>query len=343
MNSPTTKYRSTAMHRNVIAFSISYQRENLLARGLGLEHVRELLIRLARPILRQGASLAYGGNWKETEDNFTYDLLRLISAEQEDNSQGGADTSLQIGMLYNHSSWPHYLDISRRIEAQWINACRIVRVTQQQAGFSQAEIASDVDLQNKTPRAIFNAAVTLSTMRRLMTTTMSIDIPGARPPEEIPPVKARILLGGRLDGFSGFLPGIFEEALVTFESDRPLYILGGFGGAAETLANAILAGGNKCPEELTVEWLTARNPNLANLLEIAHGFTMPANGRTTEELLAALFAFIKRARANPSGVLNTGLNTAETRELLTTRNVAVAVKLVRQGLVRMGKLPRLSA
>lgn len=343
MNSSPKKYRSTAMHRNVIAFSISYQRENLLARGLGIEHVRELLIRLARPILRQGASLAYGGNWKETNDNFTYDLLRLISAEQEDNSHGGADTSLQIGVLYNHSSWPHYLGISRRIEAQWINACRIVRVTEQQAGFSATEIASDADLQNKTPRAIFNAAVTRSAMRRLMTASMFIDIPGANAPEEIPPVKARILLGGRLAGFSGFLPGLFEEALVTFESNRPLYILGGFGGAAETLAKAILAGGNKCPEELTVDWLTARNPDLANLLEIARGFAMPANARTTKDSLAALFAFLKRARANPSGVLHTGLNDADTRELLTTRDVAVAVKLVRQGLVTTEKLPRLSA
>lgn len=79
-----------------------------------------------------------------------------------------------------------------------------------------------------------------------MTASMFIDIPGANAPEEIPPVKARILLGGRLAGFSGFLPGLFEEALVTFESNRPLYILGGFGGAAETLAKAILAGGNKC-------------------------------------------------------------------------------------------------
>ena len=135
MTSTPRKYRSRAIEQSVIAFSVSYQRENLLARGMGLEHLRELLIRLARPILRQGASLAYGGHWKETEDNFTYDLLRLISAEQEDNSLGGSDTNLQIGILYNHSAWPHYLGISRTIEAQWINACRIVRVTQQQAGF----------------------------------------------------------------------------------------------------------------------------------------------------------------------------------------------------------------
>jgi hypothetical protein len=343
MNSATTKYRSSAMHRNVIAFSISYQPENLLARGLGLEHIRELLIRLARPILRQGASLAYGGHWEVKNDNFTYDLLRLISAEQEDNSHGGMDTSLQIGVLYNHSPWPRYLAISRRIEAQWINACRIVRVTQQQAGFSQAEIASDADLQNRTPRAIFNEAVTLSAMRRLTATTMFIDIPGAHAPEEIPPVKARILLGGKLSDFSGFLPGLFEEALVTFESNGPLYILGGFGGAAETLANAILAEKNKCPEELTIEWLASRTPNLAKLLEISRGFAMPPNFRTAGDSLAALVAFLKRARANPSGVLNTGLDNEETRELLTTRNVAVAVKLVRQGLVKMEKLPRLSA
>jgi SLOG cluster2 len=88
------------------------------------------MIRLARPLLRQGASLAYGGNWKDTEDNFIFPLLRLISAEQEDNSLGGLDTSLRIGKLYSHSAWPGYLDITLKIEAQWINCCRIVRITQ---------------------------------------------------------------------------------------------------------------------------------------------------------------------------------------------------------------------
>jgi len=171
------KYRSWAKQQTLVGFSISYQRENLLARGMGLEHLREILIRLARPILRQGASLAYGGHWAVTEDNFTYDLLRLISAEQEDNSLGGPDTSLQIGILYNHSAWPHYLRISRTTEAQWINACRILRITQQQAGFAVADIADDAEAESKTPRAVFNAAVTLSAMRRLMMTGMSIATP----------------------------------------------------------------------------------------------------------------------------------------------------------------------
>lgn len=337
------KYRSSAKQQTVVAFSVSYQRENLLARGMGLEHLRELLIRLARPILRQGASLAYGGHWKETEDNFTYDLLRLISAEQEDNSLGGPDTSLQIGSLYNHLAWPHYLPVSRTIEAQWINACRIVRVTQQQAGFADEDIAADTEVGSKAARMIFNQAVTLSAMRRLMMTDMSIVIPDVPSPERIPAVVARILLGGKVDSFSGFLPGLFEETLVTLENARPVYILGGFGGAAEILSSAILASGDERPKELTLAWLTERNADLVTLLNIAKGFPMPTGARSSEALLDALFCFVKTARTGPSHVLHTGLSDEDTCELLKTRDIATAVTLVRKGLVAMEQFERLPA
>jgi hypothetical protein len=62
------RYRSARIDNQLIGLSMSYQRENLLARGLGLEHLRELLLRVARPLLRQGASIAYGGNWQKGED-----------------------------------------------------------------------------------------------------------------------------------------------------------------------------------------------------------------------------------------------------------------------------------
>ena len=91
------------------------------------------------------------------------------------------------------------------------------------------------------PELLFNKAVTLSAMRRLMMQPMFVDIPGVDKPKRIPPVTARILLGGKVDGYAGFLPGIFEEALTTWQSKRPVYILGGFGGAAEVLADAMLA------------------------------------------------------------------------------------------------------
>jgi len=324
------KYRSNAIANRLIGLSVSYQRDHLLARGLGLEHLRELLVRLARPLLRQGASLAYGGHWKETEDNFTFDLLRLISAEQEDNSFGGPDTNLPIGRLYNHSPWPGYLDITPRIEAQWINCCRIVRITQQRAGIAAADVVADSEARAGADRAIFNAAVTLSAMRRLAMDGMMIDIPDVPSPETVPPIVARVLLGGKVEGFSGFLPGLFEEALVTFERRIPLYLLGGFGGAAEVLAQALLGPAASRPDALTAAWLTARTPNVARLL--APDFQRPAGIRTTADALNTLAQCIETARPNLAGALNTGLDEPETRELLATRDMGRAVQLVLKGL-----------
>lgn len=333
-----SKYRSGVITDDVIAFSISYQRENMLARGMGLEHLRELLIRLARPILRLGASLAYGGNWKETDDNFIFPLLRLISAEQQDQSLGGADSRLQIGKLYNHSPWPWYLDITPKIEAQWINCCRVVRVTQQMAGVPEQEVVADAAADEADPKTLFNKAVTLSAMRRLMMRPMSIDIPDVPQPETIPPITARILLGGKADSYSGFLPGIFEEALVTLRWNRPIYILGGFGGAAEILANAMLGTGPDRPKELTLDWQKACNPALMKLLE-SPPFAVPADLGDLEKSIDALFDFVLKARADLSGTLNTGLSDQETRELLKTSNIANAVHLVRSGLVNRKKPP----
>jgi hypothetical protein len=337
----TSKYRSRAIANNVIAFSISYQRENMLARGMGLEHLHELLIRLARPILRQGASLAYGGNWKDTEDNFIRTLLRLISAEQEEQSFG--DLTLQIGKLYNHLPWPWYLDVTPKIEAQWINACRIVRITQELAGFSGAEVVADASSNQEDPRVIFNRAVTLSAMRRLMMNPMSLDIPDVPQSEAIPPVVARILLGGKVDGYAGFLPGIFEEALVTLEFQRPIYLLGGFGGAAEVLASAMLGSGDDRPKELTLDWHRKQNPALPMLLDAANQFRMPSDLADLQNSLDTLFDFVLRARTDLSGTLRTGLSEQENRELLMTSNISNAVHLVRSGLVAANKLPTLPA
>ena len=42
---------------------------------------------------------------------------------------------------------------------------------------------------------------------------------------------ARIVIGGKREGFRGAMPGIFEEVLFALERRQPLYLAGGFGGA----------------------------------------------------------------------------------------------------------------
>ena len=62
---------------------------------------------------------------------------------------------------------------------------------------------------------------------------------------------ARIVLGGKQKGYLGYLPGIIEEAYHTLAAKKPIYILGGFGGAARSLAHVILG---KQLKELTNEF-----------------------------------------------------------------------------------------
>jgi hypothetical protein len=50
---------------------------------------------------------------------------------------------------------------------------------------------------------------------------------------------ARLCLGGRLSGSQGFLPGVLEEALLSLDSERPLFISELFGGASQEVIWAI--------------------------------------------------------------------------------------------------------
>jgi hypothetical protein len=51
---------------------------------------------------------------------------------------------------------------------------------------------------------------------------------------------ARVIVGGRVAGFRGSIPGVAEEAAATVRAGKPLYIAGGFGGAS-TLVGTLVA------------------------------------------------------------------------------------------------------
>jgi hypothetical protein len=319
------RHRDREAHERVVALSTSYHREDLMARGLGFEHLRELLLRVARPLLRSDARIAFGGAWAPSEHNLMYPLLHLISSELEDNTAGGPDTRAAIGRLINHVAWPHSRQVTPQIEAQWINCCQIVRVSQSMAGIGADEQLDAVTADPAADRYVYNRALCMSAMRQLATTGMRLDIPDA-PTEWVPPISARVVVGGKLAQFSGFMPGVFEEVRLALEAGQPTYILGGFGGAAAALADA-LTGAAPRPE-LTYDGLARASPELARL-ELLGATLTPAPGPfTTTEQLRRLHAAIAPGPA----ALRTGLSDDDTREMLTTADLDRAVALVRRGL-----------
>src|SRR5262249_52894837 len=61
-------------------------------------------------------------------------------------------------------------------------------------------------------------------------------------------VDALIILGGRSTGYIGRYPGVVEEAALAVERAKPVFVLGGFGGAAACIGEAL---SGKVPEQLT--------------------------------------------------------------------------------------------
>jgi acyl-CoA synthetase (AMP-forming)/AMP-acid ligase II len=145
---------------------------------------------------------------------------------------------------------------------------------------------------------------------------------------------ATLILSSRspkVAGFSGFAPGIFEEALATLESNRPLYLLGGFGGATHVLTRAILLGLSEPPPELTTAWHEKAATAYAALLESLKEFRLPEKARDPRIAFDQLWQKLLAARSAPATTLNTGLNDDETRELMATLDPQNAVRLVLQG------------
>ncbi|MDQ7251278.1 hypothetical protein [Dongia sedimenti] len=337
--SSESKLRSKELKGKAIALSISHEKDQLLKRGMGFDHLKEMVIKLAQPLLRHGANIAYGGNWDEREDNFTYVLLNLISAEREDYSgaeilaeQADSEPPPAIGRLLNYAAWPHYRTITPRIEAKWVNTCSIIRVTQEDAGLIGDEIVRDWDAPRASRRRNFNQAVVLSVMRRLILEGRTLKLGDTGRSERIPPAVARVLLSGKVESYSGFIPGIFEEALSALRKSLPVYILGGFGGAAGCLARAVLAQGDARPDELKLEWHEARNAKLREMLAHAKNFRWPSDIQHPKDALDDLFEFIRKGRQDPSAALQTGLDGPDTRQLLETSDIDSATQLVYRGL-----------
>ena len=108
-------------------------------------------------------------------------------------------------------------------------------------------------------------------------------------------VQARIVLGGRIEGYKGEIPGIAEETYLSLEIGQPVFLLGGFGGCARDIAETL---------------------GLAERLPCSRGE----------------WAGRERFRRFSSEDLNNGLSREENATLARTSHILEAVALVSRGL-----------
>jgi len=215
-----------------IGISISNS-HNLEANGFGDAHQKDVTVEFARHLLANDYSLVFGHD------------LRV---------GGYSDLFAQLARVYlppvyedaefrceNYLAWPFEYRIGRtarldleeaRIKPVFLPKPEQVIPEQVESALPYYFVGEGTRPQSASEEAFRVWSISLYEMRKKMTET----------------TQARIFIGGQIQagkgattqGYSGRMPGVLEEGLLAIEAQQPVYLIGAFGGATQSMINALL-------------------------------------------------------------------------------------------------------
>ncbi len=279
----------------------------LTSLGLSPLHVEDATRVIARQALAAGATLHYGGTL--APGSLTEALFEMIAAYNRD--------GLKLPPLVNHTPWPWF----EEVDTAWLAKRRRMldmrrcEPPDDARAFAAAPGPGHVGRLTATPEGRFALARSLTRMRE----------------QAAEAVQARVALGGKPHDFLGVLPGILEEVVLAIRRSRPVYVLGGFGGAARLVAEA-LGGGQ--PEALSLDWQQRLSSLYGDMLAVhAREHTRaPVTVPPPPDYAAVVSELNAYGVAGLSA--SNGLSEDENRALFTTASVDAAVSLLMRGLTR---------
>lgn len=195
-----------------IAISVS-DSPDLALLGMGDRHLHRAMNGLATYLLSYGYHIAYGGDLRR--GGFTEELFEIAS--RYDHQPTGSEPTPPVT---DYLAWPVWTAIPqdelRELSNRLAGVARIVYLSRDGTELGRLRYPSS-------PAKPPQVAAALTAMR----VTMVHD------------AAARIVLGGRVTDYQGRMPGVAEEALISLQHHKPLYVLGGFGGCARDIAYAM--------------------------------------------------------------------------------------------------------
>ena len=198
----------------IIAISIS-ESTDMAVFGLSDEHLREAMAEIAMHLLASGANLTYGGDLRR--HGFTELLFELVLRYQCQTNKNNEPK------VINYLAWPVHICMTTQklvaIETEFRGSVQLALI-----GRDGRRLAMEDRLVLLVREADEDEwSLGLTAMRQIMRKETD----------------ARILLGGRVDGYKGCMPGIAEEALLSLQSGQPVFLLGGFGGCTRDIAEIL--------------------------------------------------------------------------------------------------------
>lgn len=278
-----------------VAISISESPDSSTL-GIGKAMFEDLSVELARHLLISGAHLVYGGDLRP--GGFTElfkDLAYQYGIYEKDKSFKNYFT--------NYLAWPIYIGMTPASQAEY----KFCRVNCQKAEIPDTIPVGlrDLMVSPTTVENLYYWAESLKSMRHEMESH----------------IDARIILGGRVTGFKGYMPGLYEEAINAAKANHPLYLLGGFGGASARLIQLIK--GETSSDKLFEECCSHH---------LYQEFVSYLDKEKGEMNFKVLDVF-----SNNMSVLKNGLSKEENEQLFVTTNVTEIIALVLKGLHTLGR------
>ena len=311
---PSTLYRDSGAGGSTfpladieVAMSVSDVDDFDETTGMTAEHLRDAYHATARTLLASGATLSYAGDFRDK--GHMQQLIELVNA-------------------YNMSSTTASELVNAYLPVDLERPKRYPVRTRSMRDDPELSAHRTVSFDPKWPAWLYR-----SDLRRAMALTTD----------------ARLVVGGNAlpagsdrrpgHGYVGPLPGIVEEAFRTLEAGAPLFIVGGFGGAARLVVHALKG---QTPKELRVETFEEnerfmqRARDLRNAVEGRFEVPTPPGLPPSLNALAARLYDLGREYFGESDdhVANNGLTLAQNRILWSTRDPALVAALVMQGLLK---------
>ncbi len=197
-----------------VAISISDSPDTAVL-GLSNKHLQEAMDELALSLLSSGTSLAYGGDLRA--NGFTELLFELLIRYQDHPRH-----SEKISVT-DYLAWPVHIRMTAGDLAVFFSGHEgTVRLVFLARDGSRLEQEQRLKLPSHEPDDD-EWADGLTEMRVVMRQE----------------TQARIVLGGRVEGYKGRMPGIAEETLLSLQAQQPVFLLGGFGGCTRDIAETI--------------------------------------------------------------------------------------------------------
>jgi hypothetical protein len=282
----------------LVGISVSEPSEGeLISLGMSELHIRHAFIETVRHVLAAGWSVAYGGDFRHL--GYTEALLDLVRT-YERTVLSGPDH------VFCYLAWPIGQELKDSDRADLANVATVVALEAPEGSPATLSPVAERTVDER----LWNLR-SLTAMRRRMASELG----------------ALVVVGGRLSGQQGLVPGVVEEAAAAIDAHVPLFVAGGFGGAGRAVAQA-LDGGS--PAELSVEYQQANTNNYGELFEAAKRTDLNPGFSNLLDTLNSI---------GYSG-LNNRLNDDENHLLAITDDFDTLVALVLRGLFRLaGDLP----